>query len=177
MYPGEPFVGDECIAAISVAIFVWNRFELRVSHGQVVSGHGPYAHENRGRTSSPQSQMLPMMISSHLNHARRAGYGFSSKPDPGPWDQKNALYNFETWSKQVSEVNASCSEGCVENIIVQRIVGSLWGEDPPHGPRVRITVCARRTIDVKCAVKRAVMREEHEAREGPGMLRLTCSIA
>lgn len=30
-----------------------------------------------------------------------AGYGFSSKPDPGSWDERNNIYCFETWSQQV----------------------------------------------------------------------------
>lgn len=31
----------------------------------------------------------------------KSGYGFSSKPDPGPWEERNAIYSFETWSEQV----------------------------------------------------------------------------
>ena len=29
------------------------------------------------------------------------GYGFSSKPDPGSWEERNNIYCFETWSQQV----------------------------------------------------------------------------
>eukprot|EP00752_Nemacystus_decipiens_P009979 g8899.t1 len=31
------------------------------------------------------------------------GYGFSSKPDPGPWEERNAIYCFETWSEQLRD--------------------------------------------------------------------------
>mmetsp|Transcript_2598 Transcript_2598/g.3531 ORF Transcript_2598/g.3531 Transcript_2598/m.3531 type:complete len:337 (-) Transcript_2598:28-1038(-) len=29
------------------------------------------------------------------------GYGYSDKPDPGPWERKNEIYNFENWADQV----------------------------------------------------------------------------
>ncbi|CBJ33720.1 conserved unknown protein [Ectocarpus siliculosus] len=31
------------------------------------------------------------------------GYGFSSKPDPGPWEERNSIYCFETWSEQLRD--------------------------------------------------------------------------
>ncbi|CAM9813584.1 unnamed protein product [Laminaria digitata] len=31
------------------------------------------------------------------------GYGFSSKPDPGSWEERNNIYSFETWSQQVRD--------------------------------------------------------------------------
>ncbi|CAN0084889.1 unnamed protein product, partial [Scytosiphon promiscuus] len=31
------------------------------------------------------------------------GYGFSSKPDPGPWEDRNSIYSFETWSDQLRD--------------------------------------------------------------------------
>ncbi|CAM9747445.1 unnamed protein product, partial [Phaeothamnion confervicola] len=31
------------------------------------------------------------------------GYGFSDKPDPGPWEEKNLIYNFENWAEQIKE--------------------------------------------------------------------------
>lgn len=31
------------------------------------------------------------------------GYGFSSKPDPGSWEERNNIYSFDTWSQQVRD--------------------------------------------------------------------------
>ncbi|KAG5181483.1 Alpha/Beta hydrolase protein [Tribonema minus] len=29
------------------------------------------------------------------------GYGYADKPDPGPWEEKNKIYNFENWGDQL----------------------------------------------------------------------------
>lgn len=48
------------------------------------------------RRNSPPSPPAPMR-----RRCVEPGYGFSSKPDPGPWGERNGIYNFDTWSRQV----------------------------------------------------------------------------
>lgn len=54
-----------------------------------------------------------------------SGYGFSSKPDPGPWKEKNAVYNFETWSEQVLDFAKEVAGDKV--FLVCNSVGGLVG--------------------------------------------------
>lgn len=59
------------------------------------------------------------------------GYGFSDKPDPGPWESKNSIYNFETWGDQIAdfarEIVSSPSNTDKEIFLVCNSVGGCAG--------------------------------------------------
>ncbi|CAM9297733.1 unnamed protein product, partial [Chrysoparadoxa australica] len=117
-------------AAVEEKMWKWRDYDIRYTQaGQsgaskdgpatiLIHGFGGNADHFRGNTGVLGGQAGPTYAIDLL------GYGFSSKPDPGSWEEKNSIYNFEQWSDQILDFTREVV-GRKEVFLVANSVGGV----------------------------------------------------
>ncbi|CAM9602744.1 unnamed protein product [Ascophyllum nodosum] len=90
---------------VETRTWIWKGYDIRYKvAGEGTDGPAMVLIHGFGANADHWRKNLPRLAKAGPTYAiDLLGYGFSSKPDPGPWEEKNSIYCFETWSQQVQE--------------------------------------------------------------------------
>lgn len=94
---------DAASCSVEMKTWKWQNYHIRYKVAGQDSAGPPMVliHGFGGNADHWRKNMDTLAKTGPVYAIDLLGYGFSSKPDPGPWTQKNSIYNFETWSQQV----------------------------------------------------------------------------